>query len=166
VVLWANHCKPHGLVATSMPIPLMTWLPRSSRLGLDFEDQPRNPVVLWRTTRDPTRRLRFLATTLCRLHIPDFILLFLPPCSPHLIPPTTESLKASLLVPPHLGGHIGIDLLRFIFTCTNGIKSQLAPTILGQELVHSSTLRCQSLITKERPHRSSDAHRSSVAYLD
>jgi hypothetical protein len=164
--LWANHCKLHGLVATSTPIPLMTWPPRSSRLGLDFEDQPRNPVILWRTTRNPTRRLRFLATTLCRLLISDFILLFLPPCSPHLIPSATESLKASLLVPPHLGGHIGIDLSHLIFTCTNGIKSQLAPTILGQELVHSSTPCRQSLITKERPHRSSDAHGSSVAYLD
>jgi hypothetical protein len=34
----------------------------------------------------------------------DFILLFLPPCGPHLTPLATGSLKSSLLVSPLLGG--------------------------------------------------------------
>jgi hypothetical protein len=34
----------------------------------------------------------------------EFVLLFLPPCSPHLTPLTTGSLKPSLLVPLLLGG--------------------------------------------------------------
>jgi hypothetical protein len=38
----ANHYKPRGLGATSTPIQLMTWPPRSSRLGLGFVAQPRN----------------------------------------------------------------------------------------------------------------------------
>jgi hypothetical protein len=41
-----NHCKPRRLSVTSMPIPLMNWLPRSSRLGLGFEAQPRNHTWL------------------------------------------------------------------------------------------------------------------------
>jgi hypothetical protein len=37
-----NHYKPLRLGATSTPIPLMNWLPRSSRIDLGFVAQPRN----------------------------------------------------------------------------------------------------------------------------
>ena len=47
---------------------------------------------------NPACRLRLLAATLHRLLISDFILLFLPPCGPHLIPSATGSLEPSLLV--------------------------------------------------------------------
>jgi hypothetical protein len=54
-----NRRKPRGLGAASTPIPLMTWPP----------SRPGSTLVL-----------RFNQET-----VPDFVLLFLPPCGPHLI---------------------------------------------------------------------------------
>jgi hypothetical protein len=55
-----NGCKPRGLGAASAPIPLMTWLPC----------HPGSTLVL----------------RLNQETVHDFVLLFLPPCDPHLIP--------------------------------------------------------------------------------
>jgi hypothetical protein len=49
----------------------------------------------------------------------DFILLFMPPCVPHLTLLATGSLERSLLVFSTLGGLTGNDLLHLFFTCTN-----------------------------------------------
>jgi hypothetical protein len=49
----------------------------------------------------------------------DFILLFMPPCGPHLTPLATGSLERSLLVFSTPGGLTGDDLSRWFFTCTN-----------------------------------------------
>jgi hypothetical protein len=49
----------------------------------------------------------------------DFILLFMPPCGPHLIPLATGSLERSLLVFSTHGGLTGDDLSRLFFTRTN-----------------------------------------------
>jgi hypothetical protein len=49
----------------------------------------------------------------------DFILLFMPPCGPHLTPLATGSLERSLLVFSTPGGLTGGDLSRLFFTCTN-----------------------------------------------
>jgi hypothetical protein len=49
----------------------------------------------------------------------DFILLFKPPCGPHLTPLATGSLERSLLVFSTPGGLTGNDLLHLFFTCTN-----------------------------------------------
>jgi hypothetical protein len=49
----------------------------------------------------------------------DFILLFMPPCGPHLTPLATGSLEQSLLVFPTPGGLTDDDLSRLFFTCTN-----------------------------------------------
>jgi hypothetical protein len=73
--------------------PLMTWLPRS----------PGSTLVL-----------RLYQET-----IHDFILLFMPPCGPHLTPLATESLERSLLVFSTPGGRTVDDLSRLFFTCTN-----------------------------------------------
>jgi hypothetical protein len=73
--------------------PLMTWLPRS----------PGSTLVL----------------RLNQETVPDFILLFMPPCGSHLTPLATGSLERSLLVFSTLGGLIGDDLSRLFFTCTN-----------------------------------------------
>jgi hypothetical protein len=78
--------------------PLMTQLPRSP---------------------DSTLVLRLNQET-----VHDFVLLFLPPCGPHLTPLATESLEPSLLVFSTPGGLIGNDLSRLFFTCTN--TSQVA----------------------------------------
>jgi hypothetical protein len=49
----------------------------------------------------------------------DFILLFMPPCGPHMTPLATESLERSLLVFYTPGGLTGDDLSRLFFTCIN-----------------------------------------------
>jgi hypothetical protein len=49
----------------------------------------------------------------------DFILLFLPPCGPHLTLLATGSLERSLLVFSTLGGLTDNDLSHLFFTCTN-----------------------------------------------
>jgi hypothetical protein len=53
----------------------------------------------------------------------DFILLFMPPCDPHLTPLATRSLKRILLVFSTSGGLTGDDLLRLFFTCTNASQA-------------------------------------------
>jgi hypothetical protein len=73
--------------------PLMTRLPRS----------PGSPLVL----------------RLYRETVHDFILLFMPPCGPHLTPLATGSLERNLLVFSTPGGLTGDDLSRLFFTCTN-----------------------------------------------
>jgi hypothetical protein len=73
--------------------PLMTWLPRS----------PGSTLVL----------------RLNQETVHDFILLFMPPCGPHLTPLATGSLERSLLVFSTPGGLTGDDLSRLFFTCTN-----------------------------------------------
>jgi hypothetical protein len=49
----------------------------------------------------------------------DFILLFMPPCSPHLTPLATGPLEPSLLFFSTPGGLTGNNLSRLFFTCTN-----------------------------------------------
>jgi hypothetical protein len=49
----------------------------------------------------------------------DFVLLFMPPCSPHLTPLATGSLERSLLVFSTLRGLTGDNISHFFFTCTN-----------------------------------------------
>jgi hypothetical protein len=73
--------------------PLMTWLPRS----------PSSTLVL-----------RLYQET-----VHDFILLFMPPCGPHLTPLATGSLERSLLVFSTPGGLTSNDLSRLFFTFTN-----------------------------------------------
>jgi hypothetical protein len=73
--------------------PLMTRLPRSP---------------------DSTLVLRLNQET-----VHDFILLFMPPCGPHLTPLATGSLERSLLVFSTPGGLTGDDLSRLLFTSTS-----------------------------------------------
>jgi hypothetical protein len=49
----------------------------------------------------------------------DFILLFMPPCGPHLTPLATGPLEQCLLIFSTPGGLTGDDLSRLFFTCTN-----------------------------------------------
>jgi hypothetical protein len=53
----------------------------------------------------------------------DFILLFMPPCDPHLTPLAIGSLGQSLLVFSTPGGLTGDDLSRLFFTCTNNSQA-------------------------------------------
>jgi hypothetical protein len=49
----------------------------------------------------------------------DFILLFMPPCGPHMTPLGTGSLERSLLVFSTPGSLTGDDLSHLLFTCIN-----------------------------------------------
>jgi hypothetical protein len=82
--------------------PLMTWLPRSSGSTLVFR--------------------------LNQETVHDFILLFMPPCGPHLTPLATGSLERSLLVFSTPGGLTDDDLSRLFFTCTNTSQAATCTT--------------------------------------
>jgi hypothetical protein len=87
-----NHCKPCARCSLRQ-LPLMTRPPRS----------PGSTLVL----------------RLNQEIVHDFILLFMPPCGPHLTPMATGSLERSLLILSTPGGLIGDNLSRLFFTCTN-----------------------------------------------
>jgi hypothetical protein len=86
----------------------------------------------------------------------DFVLLFLPSCSPHLTSLSTGSLKPSQLVSPLLGAPQGIDLSRSLFTYTNTNQAatytcNTRPRVSTHHVVNHSS---QPGVTI---HRSSDA---------
>jgi hypothetical protein len=70
-------------------------------------------------TRLPRSPGSILVLRLNQETVHDFILLFLPPCGPHLTPLATGSLERSLLVFSTPGGLTGNDLSHLFFTCTN-----------------------------------------------
>jgi hypothetical protein len=111
---------PHLLVESSASV---LWLNRVTQW---FSGEPlQTPRTRCSLRQSPlmTRLPRSLGSTLVlRLiqeTVHDFVLLFLPPCGPHLTPLTTESLESSLLVFSTPGGLTGDDLSRLFFTCTN-----------------------------------------------
>jgi hypothetical protein len=69
----------------------------------------------------------------------DFILLFMPPCGPHLTPLATGSLEGILLVFSTLGGLIGDYHSRLFFTCTNTSQAEPAPAITHHTRKRPST---------------------------
>jgi hypothetical protein len=82
--------------------------------------------------------------------IDDFVLLFLPPCSPHLTPLATGSLESGLLVSPLLGGparHRPFAPTLHLHQCKSSCNLQLQYSAKSQ-----STPRCQSLITARSDH--------------
>jgi hypothetical protein len=84
----------------------------------------RQSPLMTRLPRSPGSRL---ALMLNQETVHYFILLFMPPCGPHLTPLATRSLERSLLVFSTHGGITGDDLLCLFFTCTN--MSQAATCI-------------------------------------
>jgi hypothetical protein len=68
----------------------------------------------------------------------NFILLFLPPCGPHLTPLATGSLEPSLLVFSTPGGLTGKTFRACSSPAPTPVKPQPAPAILSQELVHTT----------------------------
>jgi hypothetical protein len=74
----------------------------------------RQSPLMTRLPRSLTLVLRFNQET-----VHDFILLFMPPCGPHLTPLATGSLERSLLVFSTPGGLTGEDLSRLFFTYIN-----------------------------------------------
>jgi hypothetical protein len=97
-------------------------------------------------TRLPRRPDSTLVLRLNQAIVHDFILLFMPPCGPHLIPMATESLEPSLIVFSTPGGLTGDDLSHFLITCTNTSQAAVCicntkPRISPRNVVnHSSHL--------------------------
>jgi hypothetical protein len=82
--------------------------------------------------------------------IDDFVLLFLPPCGPHLTPLATGSLDSSLLVSPLLGGparHRPFTLTLYLHQHKSSRNLHLQYLAKSQ-----STPCCQSLITARSDH--------------
>jgi hypothetical protein len=80
----------------------------------------------------------------------DFVLLFLPPCGPHLTPLATGSLKSSLLVSPLLRGprrHRPFALALHLHQRKSSRNLHLQDSAKSK-----STPRCQSLITARSDH--------------
>jgi hypothetical protein len=118
-----NHCKPRKLGVASRQSPLMTQLPCRPDL-----------------------------TLVLRLNqeiVHDFVLLFLPPCGPHLIPSSTGSLESSLLVYSTPGGPPAWTFHACSSPAPTPIKPQPAPAILSQESVH--TMSSITHHTRKRP---------------
>jgi hypothetical protein len=108
-----NHCKPRELGVSSRQSPLITRLPRHS---------------------GSTLVLRLNQET-----VHDFVLLFLPPCGPHLTPSANGFLEQSLLVRSTPGGPPAWTF----HACSSPapptpIKPQPAPAILSQESIHTT----------------------------
>jgi hypothetical protein len=118
-----NHCKPRELGVASAN--------HHSRLG--SHEVPARPWFCGSTKKPST----------------DFILLFLPPCGPHLTLLATGSLERSLLVFSTPGGLTSNDLLHLFFTCTNTNQAATCTAILSQESVH--TMLSITRHTRKRP---------------
>jgi hypothetical protein len=103
--------------------PLMTWLPRS----------PGSTLVL-----------RLYQET-----VHDFILLFMPPCGPHLTPWPPSTSNEAYLSSPHLEASQATTFHACSSPTPTPVKPQPAPAILSQESVHA---RCQSLTTPGSDH--------------
>jgi hypothetical protein len=136
VAHWSDRCSsPVRRVPTGQTgqIGLALLQHRLRFFGLGFVDQPRNPSgeppetsrtrcslrqspLMTRLPRSPG------STLVLRLNqetVHDLILLFMPPCGPHLTPLATGSLEQSLLIFSTPGGLTGDNLSRLFFTCTN-----------------------------------------------
>jgi hypothetical protein len=74
-------------------------------------------------TRLPRSPISTLVLRLNQETVHDFILLFMPPCDPHLGPLATGSLEPSLLVFSTPRGLTGDDLSRLFFTYTNASQA-------------------------------------------
>jgi hypothetical protein len=133
--------------------------------GLGFVDQPRTqwffgePLETTRTlcrlhqsplmTRLPRSPGSTLVLRLYQETVHDFILLFMPPCGPHLTPLATGSLERSLLVFSTPGGLTGDDLSFVLHLHQHQSSRNLHLQYLSK---NQSTQRCQSLITQGSDH--------------
>jgi hypothetical protein len=89
-------------------------------------------------TRLPRSRGSTLVLRLNQETVHDFILLFMPPCGPHLTPVATGSLEPSLLVFPHLEASPATAFRSCSSPAPTPVKPQPAPAILSKESVHTT----------------------------
>jgi hypothetical protein len=101
-ILWLNRVT-EWFSGESLQTPRTRCSLRQSPLMTRLPHSPGSTLVLW----------------LYQKTVHNFVLLFLPPCCPHLTPLATGSLEPRLLVFSTPGGLTGDDLSRLFFTCTN-----------------------------------------------
>jgi hypothetical protein len=130
---------PHLLVESS---PSVLWLNRVTQW---FSGEPLQtprtrcsllqfPLMTW-LTRNPG------STLVLRLNqeiVHDFVLLFLPPCGPHLTPLATGSHEPCLLSSPHLEASPATTFHTCSSPAPTPVKTQPAPAILSQESVNTT----------------------------
>jgi hypothetical protein len=135
-VLWSSFC-----VSTKEPCGFLVnhWKPRE--LG-----SLRQSPLMTRLPRSPG------STLVLRLNqetIHDFILLFMPPCSPHLTLLATGSLEQAYLSSPHVEASPAMTFR----ACSSPTPTPVKPNLHLQYLAkNQSTQRCQSLITQGSDH--------------
>jgi hypothetical protein len=113
-----THRSNRSGTAAAPSSVLRSWLCGSTKEPSGFlvnHRKPQSPLM----TRLPRSPGSILVLRLDQETVHDFILLFMPPCGPHLTPLATGSLERSLLVFSTPGGLTGDDLSRLFFTCTN-----------------------------------------------
>jgi hypothetical protein len=132
--------------------------------GHGFVAQPSNPTGFVVNQRKPHVQTSVVSRYPAPAPIDDFILLFLPPCGPHLISLPIESLESGLLVSPLLGGparHGPFVPTLHVHQCKSSRNLHLQYLAKSQ-----STPCCQSLITSWSDHppllRRSGSHLYSV----
>jgi hypothetical protein len=136
------------------PPVLVLWFNQVTRpvlaSGLGFVVQPSNPASFVVNRRKPRVQTPVVSRYPAPAPIDNFVLLFLPPCGPHLTPLVTESLESSLLVSPLLGGptrHRPFTLTLHLHQRKSSRNLHLQYSAKSQ-----STPRCQSLITARSDH--------------
>jgi hypothetical protein len=89
-------------------------------------------------TRLPRSPGSILVLRLNQEIVHDFILLFMPPCGPHLTPLATGSLERGLLVFSTLESSPATTFHACSSPASTPVKPQPAPAILSQESVHTT----------------------------
>jgi hypothetical protein len=141
---------PHLLVESSASV---LWLNRVTQW---FSGEPlhtprtrcslRQSPLMTRLPRSPgsTLVLRLYQET-----IHDFILLFMPPCGPHLTPRPPGPSNEAYLSSPHLEASPATTFRACSSAAPTRVKPQPAPAILSQESVH--TMLSITHHTRKRP---------------
>jgi hypothetical protein len=100
-------------------------------------------------TRVPRSAGSTLVLKLNQETVQDFVLLFLPPCGPHLTPLATGSLEPSYLSSPHLEASLATTFRACSSHAPTPVKLQPAPAMLSQESVY--TMLSITHHTRKRP---------------
>jgi hypothetical protein len=149
-----NRRKPRGLGAAPTPIPLMTWLPRRLDSMLVFWSKPTKPRVLTLVvSRYPALAPPwFWGST--KKTVPDFVLLFLPPWEPHLIPFGHRLHRAELTClstpqRPHrlrpFAPTLHLHQRKSSRTCTYNTRSRVSPHhVVNHSSHHGATIHWSS----------------------
>jgi hypothetical protein len=130
IVLWWTTANPANSVYLHAKL-LLTWPPR----------HPGSVLVLWSKPTKPRVQILVVSRHPASAHVHDFVLLFLPPCGPHLIPfgHRVHRAKPTCLSTPRRPCKAR-TFCAYSSPASMQIKMQPAPTILGQESVQTTSI--------------------------